>query len=427
MKAIIVLVFYPLLLSAQVVDSIVVPEPQVVELQVLISEAIEKNSEIKAADYKWDALKARASQIGIFGDLELTYMRDEMPGFDLSQPTFNRWALTQQIHFPPKLSAEARVSRIQAEHEHHLHQEKVLDVIVRLEKAYYELWYFQQSLVLNAEAMRLMDQVSIISRTKYSAGLIMQQEVLKAQIELAMLSNERLNLRQLELEAKGMLMALLNRDPADTIGYVIIAETLKAIPSIDSLQLQALRYRPMLRHDSLSIAEGEAMVSVARWSYMPDFHVGLERVTSPPMQFQGWGVSVGISIPFTPWELGRAGARTEEALAWTRHGEATYLSSKAMVSNTIRSLHQKAEALRKQIIRFQEEILPKSDQSLSAGLAAYKAGSNDIIMLLDGYRTKVSITNEYFMKRMEFETALSALNRETGNEALTLMEGQNDE
>ena len=395
-------------------DSIILPEPTTLDINFLIAEALTNNPEIRAAELQMDVMASKVPQVRALDDPELTYMREEMPGFRWDEAMYSKLELMQMFRFPSKISAQGRIAEIQVEHAHHDHQEKILDVLGTLKSAYYELWFLQQNMVLNQENIRLMNQFSSIALTKYRVAQISQQDVLKAHIELAMLNNEQISLRQQELSAKAMLMAILNRAPKDTLGFAIIPDELSLVGSLDSLQRIALQVRPMLRHDSLTIVEAEAMRSLAKQEYIPDMKLGLEYVTGPVDGFRGWTVRAGITLPFSPWTLGKASARTDEANATIKRTTASYDASRNMVISSVSNLYYKAEAGKRRLDTYRMAIIPQARQSLTASLTGYETGRTDFLMLIDAYRTYVNLTKEYFMTRMQFEQTVALLEREVG-------------
>ncbi|MBI3764964.1 MAG: TolC family protein [Ignavibacteriales bacterium] len=374
------------------------------------------NPEIQVEVYELDRMSAKIPQASSLEDLELKFMQEEMPDFKFNEAMYSRFELMQKIPFPAKLGMRRELARIQAEHAHHNHLEKINEVIEKLKVMYYELWLVQQNLVLEQENARLVTQFATTAGTRYATGQSSQQDVIKAQVELSMINNELISLRQRELSSKAMLMALLNRQPKDTLGYAIIPEEPVFVARLDSLVSVAMNNRPMIIHDSLSIDEGKTVYSLAKLEYLPDFKFGLERVTSPSDGFRGWSISAGITLPFAPWTLGKANARVEEATAQINKAKASYTATRRMVEGKIRDLFYKVEAGKQQLENFRLRIIPQARQSLHASLSAYQTGKSDFLMLIDAYRTLVQLTKEYFMTRMQFEQTIAQLEREVGNQ-----------
>jgi len=384
------------------------------DLDLLIAEALDHNQEVRAALYQMRVLDARAVQAGALADPELTYMREQMPGFRWNEALMQKFELMQMIPFPSKLSARRQVADYTAEHAHHDHLERVNDVIARLKNAYVELWYIQHAITLNEESERLLLQFSQIARTKFSVGTAPQQDVLKALVELERLQNQLITLRQQEGVTKSMMMALLNREPGDTLGTAVLPESVSFSAHPDTLITLAMQYRPMLLHDSLGVEEGKAMLTLARREYFPDFTIGVQYVTEPTGMFRGWSVSAGISIPFAPWTLGKASARVEEADATVERAHAAYHASRDMIVATVREMYLRASSQCRQLTSYRRSILPQAEQSLQASLTAYQNGSVDILMLIDAYRTLVELRMESLMTRMQFEQSVAELEKAVG-------------
>lgn len=398
------------------VDSIVVPESPLLDLQFLIAEAMMNNPEIQAALYEWDMMEAKVPQEGALDDPELKYMREEMPAFEWGKAMYSRIELMQMVEFPTKLLTRRSLAKIRAEHAHHEHLEKINDVIAKLKSAYYELWNVQQTIALTQENIRLMKQFVSIARTRYSVGSAQQQDVLKAEVELSMLNNTLIALRQQELSTKAMLMSILNRGPKDTLGFAVIPEEIVFAANLDTLIQYALQNRPMLIHDSLGITEGETMLSMARQEYLPDLTFGIQHVTYPVIgNLNAWSVSVGLTLPFAPWTLNKAGSRVDEGKAAVEKARSQYQATRQMVTASIKDLYYKASGLKQQLDTFGKLILLQAKQSLDASLTAYQTNRTDFLMLLDAYRTYVDLTKEYFMLRMQFEQTVTQLDREVGS------------
>ncbi len=395
-------------------DTILVPEPVTLDLQMLVAEAIMNNEEIQASGYHSELLQSKVSQAGALEDPELRYMREGMPGFNYSQAMFSRIDLMQSIPFPSKLSTRRSLMEFQAEHSDHDRLEKINEIIAKVKSAYFDLWFIQQNIVLKRENLKLVKQFISVAQSRYGTGSGNQEDVLNAQVELAMLMNDLITARQEERSTKSMLMALLNRPDTDTIGYAIIPEQVEFPTNLDSLIAAALHNRPMILHDSLMIREGEMMKSLARQEYLPDFRFELEYMTAPVGTFRGWSVSVGMTLPFVPWTLAKANSRVDEASATIDEARSAYRATIATVSGDIKDLYYKADGFKRKLDIFRSGILPQSRQVLMSNLSGYQTGKTDFLMLINSYRSYVNLTSDYYMTRMQFEKTIASLEQESG-------------
>ena len=405
-----------LLLTAQIHGQ---PVPSSMQLDGLIAEAMKNNPEIRAALAQLDVMRARVSQAGTLDDPELKFMQEGMPDFKFSQAMYSRLELMQMIPFPTKLGTQKDLAEIRRQSSRSDQLEKVNDVLAKLKSTYVELWFIQQNTALAQENSRLMNQFLSVAQTKYTNGQVPQQDILKAQIEIAMIGNEMISLRQKELSMKAMLMSLLNRDNKDTLSAAMMPLKASFALNLDSLLSFALHNRPMIIKDSLMVNEGKTMLSMAKQDYVPDFTFGIERMTEPTGPFTGWSVSAGITIPFAPWTIGKASSRVDEANAAIVRSNASYKATQNMVVSSIKDMFYRAEAAKEQLDKYDSAILPQAKQSVQASLTAYQTGTTDFLMLIDAYRTLVNLSKEYFMTRMQFEQALAELEREAGTQYLS--------
>ncbi len=386
----------------------------VLDLRQLVDEAMNNNPEIQASLYQVDAARAGVGLAGALSDPELTYMREEMPGFQWDKAQMQKVELMQTFRFPSKLSTETELAEISVRHSHHNHHETQLEVIARLKSAYYELWRVQESIALNRENERLLQQFVTIAKTKFGVGEASLQQVLKANVELAKLQNQRMVLQQQEQSIQAMMMVILNREPGDTLGRVVLADTIAPVVALDTLQRLALTARPMLLHDSLAMEESKGMLSLSQSEYLPDIKLGVQYVSIPAHEFRGWSISAGITLPFAPWTLGKASARVEEARAVIGKSAATLRASRNMVMSNVKDSYVKAQSARNQLDAYRTVILPQAQQSLKASMTAYQNGGVDFLMLVDAHRTLVELSMEALMVRMQFELAVTELERQVG-------------
>ncbi|MBM2842105.1 MAG: czcC, partial [Bacteroidetes bacterium] len=178
-----------------------------------------------------------------------------------------------------------------------------------------------------------------------------------------------------------MLMAILNRQPNDTLGVAALFDNVVFRATLDTLQQLALQSRPMLLHDSLMVEESRAMLSLSKREYLPDIKLGVQYVTVPVGDFRGWGISAGITLPFAPWTLGKASSRVEEATATISKSSAALNASRNMVMSNVKDLYFRAQSARRQLDSYRTVILPQAQQSLKASITAYQNGRTDFLML----------------------------------------------
>lgn len=394
-------------------------EADTTRLWDLVGELLDRNPEIEASRQQMTLMGAKVAQEASLPPPELIFMREGMPSFRYSEAMFSRIELMQMFQFPSKLATRKEVAEINAEHAHHDHMAKELEVIYRLKTAYAELWYAQQSIRLTRENGELLRQALAVVRARFGAGTAGEEEVLKASLESARNDNLILSLRQREVAAKSMIMALLDRPDRDTLGTAVMPDAPVLGVPLDTLITIGMEYRPMLLHDSLSVVEQKTLLSAARQEFIPDFRLGIQYMTAPTGGFNGWTVTAGVTLPFAPWTLGARAGRIDESEAAVNRASAELDASRAMVRSEIRETYSRAAADRDQVESYRGAILPRAGASLRAALASYRSGKGDFLMVLDSSRMLRDVRMEELMLRMDFARSIAALEQEIGVMDLT--------
>ncbi|MBU2636638.1 MAG: TolC family protein [Bacteroidetes bacterium] len=383
-------------------------------LEQLIDEALNNNLELQAFSETVKASEAKIPQMRSLDDPELTFRLMEMPGLKPNEAMNANIELMQMVRFPTKISTEARIAELEANRAQQLYNEKSVEIIMKAKSAFYELWMAQQSLELNRVNSELMKQFLQIAQTRYAVGKISQQDVLRAQVEIAKLEKERLGFSEMEEAALAMLASLLNKNISDFTGTATAPDTIFFDLDIKQIQVYALKNCSKLRSDSLMVEKDKAMHKLATLEYLPDFKVGVEYVSSPITGFRGWSLLAGVSLPFSFWTLGKANARVEEASANILKSTAMYKDERNMLLSKVREYFAKSNSLKSQWELYQNNIIPLAERTLQVTLTNYQTGQTDFLMLLDAYRMLVMEKMEQIMTRMKFEQTLADLEKEIG-------------
>jgi len=407
-----------LLFLAGIEPSLAQPESAaIITVDELIRAALQNNPELRAFAANHDAANARIPQMSSLDDPHFNFEIEEAPRsdpFNASQWRFLNFGLTQTLPFPGKLARAKQLAQIDARHAHHDYEEKVLEITATVKAAYSELYMMQRSLEVNQENINLMTQFVNIAKIRYAVGQVMNQDVLKANVELARLANEQLTLQQQEETLKAMLNVLLNRAPQAPLGKTILPERRPLSLDLEALQGIALAHRPMIHHDSLSVVQSRVANSLARRQYWPDFEVSLKYVTSPYEGFRGFSAKTGVSLPFSLWSIKKQRGRVAETAADTRMKEAQRTSTKNMILFAVKDELTKVQSAQRILALYRTTVLPQAEQALQTTLVNYQTRQTDFLMLLDSYRMLQMSKMEYYEAEAKYEMSLAALERAVG-------------
>jgi len=388
-----------------------------ITLDELVHEALQNNPELQAFAENRSVIRGRIPQMSSLDNPMFEIEIEEAPSSDLfntSQWKFINVGLRQMLPFPGKLAKAKKLAEIDAEHAHHDYEEKILEITQKVKMAYYELYMIQRGLEINQENLNLMNQFLNIAKVRYAVGQVMNQDVLKSNVELAKLSNEQITLQQREETAKAMLNVLINRSPQSPIGTTFLPERKTPSFDLEKLQQYALAHRPMIHHEALSVEQSRVANELAKRQYWPDFDLSLRYVTSPLEGFRGWTAMAGVTLPFSLWSIKMQRGMVQETAAEIRMKEAMLNNSRNMVKFMVRDAVVNASSAQRMVELYRSTVLPQSEQSLQATVANYQTRQTDFLMLLDSYRMLQMFKMEYYEALAKREMSLAELERAVG-------------
>lgn len=391
--------------------------PAPITLAELIQEARQNNPELRAFDAGRQVAAARIPQMSSLDDPRFGIEIEEAPRsspFKSSEWRFLNFGISQRLPFPGKLAKARSIAEIDAEHAHHDYEEKQLEIVEQIKAAYFELYFIQRRRTVNQENTDLMQYFVDIAKTRYAVGIVKNQEVLKANVELARLANEQMTLQQQEEIATARLNILLNRSPQAPLGTAILPQRQTASFDLEELQRDALAHRPMIHHDTLSVTQSRVANDLARRQYWPDLDLSLKYVTSPLEGFRGWTAMAGFNLPLAFWSSKKYRSAVAETEAEVRLKEAMLNNSRNRVKLMVREALVKAQSAQRSVGLYRNTILPQAEQVLQATIAGYQTGQTDFLMLLDSYRMLQMFKLEYHEAEAMYEMSLAELERAVG-------------
>jgi len=387
-----------------------------VSLDSLLAEVLQNNPQLQAARTRIQSAETRITQVRAWDDPQIGVEFYATPITSLNpikEGMETDYFIQQMIPFPGKksLMGDAARANVRVVEQSATTVERRLIADVKV--AYAMLYSAQRRLDVNAENQRLLNQIIQSARAKYSVGITTQGDVLKAQVELAKLQNERSMLEQELRGAEAMMNALRSVPSTTPIGRVADVTPQQFRWTLDDLFRRALDNRPEIRGMKYEIEMFKAELAVAQRERLPDFMI---RGTYKKMM-EGtdlWAAMAGINIPIAPWASGKYSGRIEENELNIRATEQSLRDMQNMVQFEVRDAWVKVRSRWEQIERYLTIILPQADQTLQSTLASYQTDKVDFLTLLDSYRMLQMLKMEYYMHVGEYYSNLATLERAIG-------------
>ena len=240
-----------------------------------------------------------------------------------------------------------------------------------------------------------------------------QADILRAQTELVSLANDSIVLIQQCKSLEGMINALCAR-PVDTeIGFV--PEIIPLFPNynLNSLMALAEKNRPELKSKITGIEMQRSEGLAARKDYLPDFMV---KGTYKQMRQtkDDWGLMIGATIPVAPWSLGKYSAATERTSANIIEAQSELATMRNTIASEVNDALLKIESSKERVKLSKNTAIPQAKQTLESAQAAYRAGKQEFLMLIEIQRMLVMAKLDYHLAVMALLDSQSQLERAVG-------------
>ena len=359
-------------------------------LDAFVAEALANTPETTSARATVEAARRRIVPAGTLPDpfLSTTYQNDGRSiSLGKEEGSFLGLMASQPLPWPGKLSLASKVAESEArEVESGVVGRTNLAIEARVRNAWYDL-------VLARAIDRILDerresaaQVEAAVRERYAAGLAVQQDVLRAQVELARIDELKAAQAATIVARTAELNRLLGRPQNATIDTPSELLAVDAMPDADSLIASAATRSPELAASRQAIETGRIRVDVAKKNFLPDFVVnGGSMYRAGYEMGPMWQVGVGISLPV--WIERRQKNQLAEAQAQVnaRTADADVVS-RELELRTRERLAQLEASLRVAKL-YRDQILMLDELSLESALASYQAGKVPFITVLDALNT----------------------------------------
>jgi len=391
-------------------------------LSTFIKEAKKKNPGLREAKNRINAFKEIPSQAGSLKDPQLMFGLANLPvdsfSFSDQAMTQKQIQVSQEFPFPGTLKLRVKAADQDVNIAKANREDLVLKIIREVKTNFYELCYINSAIEITRQNKILVEQFITIAEGKYSVGKGIQQDVLKAQVELSKIMDELIELNQLKQAETGKLNVLMNRLPQAelTIPHGLAQSPFKF--KLEELQKMADKKRPFLKAIKSSIEKFKIKKLLAEKKYYPDFKVDLrygqreDSLTASHPDFVS--AFVGINIPI--WYKTKQSRKVSEENFRVKTFQESYYQARNQIYLAIKiALDQEAKSA-KLIKLIKTGIIPQARQSLESALAAYSVDKVDFLTLIDNQVTLLKWEIKYHRELTDYEQNLAMLENLVGQE-----------
>jgi outer membrane protein TolC len=351
--------------------------------------ALAANPMLRAARFSADAATERIGPAGALPDPQLQLalmnrMADDF-GSTMDPMTMDQAQVMQMLPWPGKLANARQAARHAAAAAALGAEEHAWMLAANVRMAYYEVAYADRALDVMERTRGLLRDFTSVATTMYAVGTGIQQDVLRAQVEVARMGEEITRMAQMRIAAAARLNALLGREaPSPVVALELPDVPIADLPAADTLIAWALESRPALQAGAERVAAAQASLAAARRELFPDFQVGVayqRRPAFPDMV----SLMVGVNLPIF------AGARQlpmrREIAAMRDMSRAELLNLRNETVARIIETRARAAQDRNLARLYRGNILPQARSAVQAALASYRVGRVTFMQLVDNQMT----------------------------------------
>jgi outer membrane protein, heavy metal efflux system len=386
-------------------------------LQLLIAEARQSNATIKAAERAIQASEYMPRQASALPDTEVMVQSFTVgsprpfAGYSNSDFAYIGFGASQELPYPGKRALRANVAQHEIAISRAERDSVTWRVLTRLKLAYFQLAASQQLIAVLEKNRQVADEIEQAAEIRYRVGQGMQQDVLRAQLERTKLLNEISMQRRASAQAQVVLKTLLNRSP-ESSDLVPQPLSSRHVPEAAALFAKLRQSNPELQVSTEQVSQGQAAAALAKREQKPDFGVQYMWQHNADNFRDYYMGTFSIKLP----NRARVRAAEAESRAKLSQSEAEKKSRLKQLESDLGEQLAVVQTSEQQLTVYEQGLIPQSESALNAGLAGYRAGTQDYQGLLGSYNDTLRLAMDRERTVAEHEAAVAQIEGLIGEE-----------
>jgi cobalt-zinc-cadmium efflux system outer membrane protein len=393
-------------------------ETPTVTLDELLAEVIKNNPEIQAAESRSVAAEAKSPQARALPDPVLSFVTrnndgNPVPFTELGNDPISSigFMWEEAFPFPGKLALAGEVAQKEADAAKADIQTVRWRITGDLKQTFYEYFHADKSIQILNSSLELLRHFEEIARERYRVGEGIQQDVLRAQVEISILQQRITSIEQEKATAAAKINQLLNRpvdaplaDPAE------ITETKVSIPE-NVLDASLISRSPRIQSQEAIAASQQSGLDLAKKQFRPDFVSSVEYANSPDFPDM-WKIQIGLRLPLFYKSKQQNGV--VEATQNLTSAQRELQAIRQEVAFNIRNQYLQMQASDKLLKLYDQAVLPQTNLALESSLASYQVGKSDFLTTLNNFITLLEYRMNYYAELAKHESAIARLEQAIG-------------
>ncbi|NIS07765.1 MAG: TolC family protein [Candidatus Dadabacteria bacterium] len=411
--------FYLILTLLFLYNPAVLEAKESLSLDSAIRQALDNNPEIKAAQAIFLASAKRPTQVSSLPNptIGLRFKNVSFSEITLGEDprTDVQAYFIQDIPFPTKLSSKRKIAEQISESQKWKAESVTRKVIAELKKEYYNWYLINKSLDITKRNKELLEQFVKTAEIKYEVGKGIQQDVIKAQVELSSFIHTVEHLKMKKEITEARIRKILNLSQHVDIGSPEKIEKTDINITMDKLSEMTKNQSPQLLEELQLVESSQEQLQLAKKQYLPDFVIQgtyYNRDGGTDNFEDLWQVGLGLKVPLYFWRKEKPAI--QEAHLNLQASKDRYDDSTAEILFEIKDKYISANTADRLMGLYKDGIIPQSQISLESAISGYQVGDVDFLTLLNNLITLFNFEIEYYKQLAEHEISVAMLEQISG-------------
>ena len=377
--------------------------------------ALMQNPDLAAFAWEVRAGEARTLQAGlppnpeVGVEVENVAGSGDFQGVDGAEVTVG---LSQVIELAGKRRKRTHVAALERDLAAWDYETARLDVLTQVAQAFADVLRVQERLAVDADLVRLAEQIYRIVAERVKAGKVSPLEATRARVALATSRIARQRVQRELTAAKDRLAATWGGTRATFERVTGDLETLNPIPSA-AVVAQRIVQNPDIARWATAMARRHAAVTLAEANRTPDPTLGVGvRYFNNVDEADAHALLLAVSVPLPVFD--RNQGNILEARYQLARTEVERRAAAVRVQTALAETHAALSAAFSEASTLRDEVLPGAQQAFDAAREGYRQGKFQFLEVLDAQRTLFEARGQYVEALSTYHKAVAALERLIG-------------
>lgn len=380
-----------------------------------------QNAGLETAFEQWKVALEQIPQAKALPDPKFTYGYFIREIETRTGPQKQRFSIAQTFPWFGVIESRKDIAAAKAKVAYQNYEAIKLELFYNVKNSFYEYVYLGIAIDIGKQNVELLKYFEEVARTRYATSTGSHPDIIRAQIELAILEDKLNSLEKLQEPIVVGLNAILNRKSNLPLPWPELEKNLSVKIDKQKLIDTMISNNPKLLAQNYDIAAAKAGIELAKKKFYPDFSIGLDWIQTDDAMNAGVKdsgqdpiiamLTINLPIWTESYKAAEIQARTQARLLSAKKEQ----SQNDLLVQFEKNLYDFEDSVRK-ISLYGNTLIPRAQEMLEASETAYKAGTVDFLSLIDAQRTLLEFKLSYEREITRNMQKLTALEMLTGQD-----------